>query len=193
MHNPLQVIYDINATGNPFDPSIYELPLPPPPAPTAAPFTNFDAPLNPGLNPPTFLNRFAAFFQQRSTNPPPPIDPNDVFGDSMTIPIPRHTTRLYFINVNGLNLQKNSAKFRDLCEEMHRSDVHLFAAAEINLDTQKFAVRQALQDTARKTFPHHCIQTSSSTIPADKFYKPGGTMIMAQGDLVGRSPSEVAI
>jgi hypothetical protein len=98
----------------------------------------------------------------------------------MMIPITPHNTRLYFINLNGLNLQNNAAKFCDLCEELYKSDVHLFVAAELNLDTQKFAIQKALQDTARKT------QTSTSTISAEKFYKPGGTMIMAQGDLVGR-------
>jgi hypothetical protein len=54
------------------------------------------------------------------------------------------------------------------------------------LDTDKFAVHQLLQQTAHRTFPHHVLQTSTSSIPADKFYKPGGTMLLAQGDVVGR-------
>ena len=104
----------------------------------------------------------------------------------MQVPIAPHTTHLYFINLNGINLDKHAIQFRDLCEEIKRSDIHLFAAAEHNLDSNKFAIRQALQNTARQAFPHHCLQTSTSSIPADKFYKPGGTLLMAQGAIVGR-------
>jgi hypothetical protein len=111
---------------------------------------------------------------------------NEVFGNDMHIPISPDLTRLYFINLNGLSLKDKSVKFRELCEEIQASDIHLFAAAEHNLDTNKFAVRKCLQDTARKTFKQHSLQLATSSIPAEKFYKPGGTMIMAQGDIVGR-------
>jgi hypothetical protein len=104
----------------------------------------------------------------------------------MPIPSPPNTTRLYFINLNGLNLEKKAVKFRDLCEELRKADLHLFSAAKHNLDTNKFAVQQNLQNIARKSFPHQCIQTATSSTLANKFYKPGGTLIMAQGDLVGR-------
>jgi hypothetical protein len=112
------------------------------------------------------------------------MEANNVFGDQMQIPIGNNTTRMYFINLNGLNLQED--KFRSLCKAMNKADVHLFAAAEHNLDTNKFIVRQSLQNIARKTFKHHSIQTATSSILSDKFYKPGGTMIMVQGNLVGR-------
>lgn len=173
MHEPTQVIYDINGPGNPFHPSIYEIPTP---LPLAIP-----TPI------PTRLHQLANFFRPRPIIPAViPVKTNEVFGDAMQLPISENTTRLYFINLNGLNLQNQSVKFRELCEELHQSDVHLFAAAEHNLDTNKFAVRKSLQDTARKTFKHHCIQTATSSTVAEKFYKPGGTMIMAQGDVVGR-------
>lgn len=66
------------------------------------------------------------------------------------------------------------------------SDIQLFAGAEHNLDTNKFAVRQSLQNIARQSFTHHSLQTATSSTKADRFYKPGGTLILAQGDMVGR-------
>ena len=93
---------------------------------------------------------------------------------------------MYFININGINLEKQAVHFRDLCTKIKKAGIHLLALAEHNLDTNKFAIRQLLQQTAQKGFPHHVMQTSTSTIPADKFYKPGGTMLLAQGDVVGR-------
>jgi hypothetical protein len=64
--------------------------------------------------------------------------------------------------------------------------LHLLEAVEHNLDTNKFVVHGSLQDITNKSFQHHCIQTVTSSTTANKFYKPGGTMLMAQGDLVGR-------
>jgi hypothetical protein len=39
---------------------------------------------------------------------------------------------------------------------------------------------------AKQTFTHCLLQTATSSIPAEKFYKPGGTMLLAQGNVVGR-------
>jgi hypothetical protein len=93
---------------------------------------------------------------------------------------------LYFINLNGINLSKNGVQFKDICAEIQQANINIFAAAEHNLDTNKFDVRQILQRTAQQALPHHFLQTATSSIPADKFYKPGGTLILAQGDIVGR-------
>jgi hypothetical protein len=150
MHEPMQVIYDVNTSGNPFNPSIYELPVPPT---TGHHESAVNAAAANGNLPSTMFHNFAAYFHNRSTPIAlPPINTNDVCGDPMMVPILPHTTRLYFIKLNGLNLQNNLVQFCDLCKELHKSDVHLFAAAELNLDTQKYAVHKALQGTARKTF-----------------------------------------
>jgi hypothetical protein len=184
MPESVQVIYDINGPGNPFHHSIHE------PTHTAlnrlAGLPMHDASLPTSAQPPlSILNSISAFFRPNSRQQPIPIRPNDTFGDKMT-QITENTTRLYFINMNGITLEKHSVKFRDICEELRAADVHLFAAAEHNLDTNKFLIRQKLQDIARKSFEHFALQTATSSIPADKFYKPGGTLILAQGDVVGR-------
>jgi hypothetical protein len=185
-------IFDINHHGNsnPSCESIFHLPNQtlndfagiPPQAPIP------ETPLNLAPSAPTHvLRRLTHFFRPRNIVQPSIVTPktNEVFGDTMTIPLQAHSTRLYFINLNGINLEKKASKFRDLCEEIRTSNIQLFAAAEHNLDTNKFAVRQSLQNIARQSFTHHCLQTATSSTRADKFYKPGGTMLLAQGDLVG--------
>jgi hypothetical protein len=175
MLEPLQVLYNVNGIGNPFHPSVYEFPPP----------NTMEITHHPSRPPVPILQQVADLFRSRNAVPvPTPMKTSKAFGNVM-LPLSPDTTRLYFINLNGLNLQNNSVKFRELCEELHKSEVHLFAAAEHNLDTHKFAVRQCLQYTARKGFQHHCIQTATSSTLATKFYKSGGTMIMAQGDIVG--------
>jgi hypothetical protein len=110
---------------------------------------------------------------------------NQSYGDDMLLPRKHNTTLLYFINLNAINLDKKAAMFCDLCKESCQADIDVFAAAEHNLDSNKFVVCQILQTPARKSFHHHCLQTVTSSILVDKFYKPGGTMLLAQGDIVG--------
>jgi hypothetical protein len=151
MSESVQLIFDINATGNPFTSPLFEchhthlnnfagLPqeeehpthTPPTRPPEQAPT-------------PTLLNRFSNFFCPhfcpRSTAPadPIPMQANHTFGDKMMIPIETATTQLYFINLNGINLDKKEIKFRDL-----------FTAAEHNLDKSKFGVRQSLQTISQQ-------------------------------------------
>jgi hypothetical protein len=179
MHESLQGLYDVNTQGK---------------SHSTPPSRNYSAglPLDPfqahAPRQAPFLHTLSSLFQPRSIlrQQDAPIKSNDIFGDPISIPIASDITRMYFININGINLQKQAIQFRDLCTEIKHADIHLLAVAEHNLDTNKFAVRQLLQQTAHKAFPHHVIQTSTSTIPADKFYKPGGTMLLAQGDIVGR-------
>jgi hypothetical protein len=171
MPESVQVVYDVNSTGHPFHLSIYEYPNT-----LLDQFSNLPAkPDEPSLNTGepqlTLLNQFSAFFRPCTWQTPPHLQLNDIFEDTMQSPAPANTTRLYFINLNGLNLKKEAVKFWDLCEELRKADVHLFAAAEHNLDTNEFSVRQSLQQTARQLFQHHCIQTATSSTLANKFYK----------------------
>ena len=185
MHDT-QCIFDINTAGDPFNASLFDPPNPAVPFVATPSLPTAPTPPTP-LAAPTLLTTISNFFRPHSPlTEPIPLKSNTSFGDHMVIPAVPNTTRLYFINLNGLNLQKKSVKFRDLCEELRKSDIDLFAAAEHNLDTNKFAVRQSLQDIARRSFTHHCIQTATSGILAEKYYKPGGTLLLAQGDLVGR-------
>jgi hypothetical protein len=152
--NSFQAIYDVNSAGNPFHKSIYEHQhywlntLAGLPQVDGIQHTN-TIPAVTETQEPALLRRFANFFRPNSITRLPGLlftHNNDTFGNTMPIPAPANTTRLYFINLNGLNLQKNAVKFCDLCEELRTSNVNLFAATEHNLDTNKFAVRASLQD-----------------------------------------------
>jgi hypothetical protein len=179
-------VYDVNSTGISSQPHtdinyVAGLPNDPLLTPAANPPT-------PPSNATTNLQNIASFFRPRSIlrEKEAPIKLNNIFGDSMKTPIVPNRTRIYFINLNGINLTKGGIKFRDLCSEVQKADIHILAASEHNLDTNKFVVRQLLQQMAKQTFEHHLLQTATSSIPADKFYKPGGTLLLAQGDVVGR-------
>jgi hypothetical protein len=182
MHNYTDLLYDVNANAPPNDIN-YFAGLPHDPLQISVPS---HVPIPAAAS---NLQNISAFFKPRSILQPndiPVIKSNDIFGDAMNTPISPNRTRLYFINLNGINLTKGAVKFRDLCSEIKQADIDILAASEHNLDTNKFVVRQLLQQMATQSFDHHTIQTATSSIPADKFYKPGGTMLLAQGNVVGR-------
>jgi hypothetical protein len=88
---------------------------------------------------PTLLTNFSVIILPHKQQTSTPMQLNEVFADTMQTPVATETKRSCFIKLNRLNMQKKAVNFRDLCEELRKADVHLFAAAEHNLDTKKFA------------------------------------------------------
>jgi hypothetical protein len=108
MRNPPGHIYDVNSTAsNHQHPITYFAGLPNDPLQTYAPDTT------PAIDTIPNLQHISNFFLPRSilrTQDPIP-KANDIFGDAMTTPITPNRTRLYFINLNGINLTKGAVKF----------------------------------------------------------------------------------
>ena len=57
---------------------------------------------------------------------------------------------------------------------------------EINLDTTKHKITSDLHSIARNIFEHQKMNIASSPVPAANDYKPGGTLIVTQGNYSGR-------
>jgi hypothetical protein len=96
------------------------------------------------------------------------------------------TSRLLFGNNNGLQLSDGGEKFSLLCEEANRVHVDHLGLAEPNIDDTWWETNDIIHRTAKRTFHHVCVDTSTSPIRTESRYKPGGTMSMALGNLVGR-------
>jgi exonuclease III len=65
-------------------------------------------------------------------------------------------------------------------------ETDLAGLGEINIDTTQFQVKQKCYDALHKYFQHGKMVLSSSSINTKSEYKPGGTMIVGQDDIVGR-------
>jgi hypothetical protein len=71
-------------------------------------------------------------------------------------------------------------------EEMKRMDVDITCLYEINLDTHKSRVKKLLYENANQIFDYSRLSIASSAIPSDNEFKPGGTLLLSQGNVTGR-------
>ena len=74
-------------------------------------------------------------------------------------------------------------------EEMKRMQVDVTCLYEINLDTTNHGVKSKMHKNSRQIFDHSRLTMSSSTIPSANDFKPGGTLMLAQGHVTGRITS----
>ena len=71
-------------------------------------------------------------------------------------------------------------------EEVKRMGVDVTCLYEINLDTNRPRVRKILYDNTNQIFDHARLCFTSSSIPSENEYKPGGTLMISQGKVKGR-------
>ena len=95
-------------------------------------------------------------------------------------------TRLYSINVNGISLDRQGGTVEDSCRSIKGIQADIFCAQEHNLDTSQFKIRSSIFDTARQHWERHRITMGTTAITVETSYKPGGTLIMTVGSLMGR-------
>lgn len=115
-----------------------------------------------------------------------PSQENKWQGDDLSKDKETHSTRIMFHNVNGLTTMgiKGIDSFAHE-QEMLQVDIQGFS--EHCLDTEKFQVQNSLHETLQRHYPgKYSLQAQSSTEPAVNIYKPGGTGILAIGNIVGR-------
>ena len=112
---------------------------------------------------------------------------NDYVGLPITEEKGENVYRLQCGNANGLSLDANGGEFGEYCDEVNRFQSDTFGVTELNLDTTKHHIKNQLHDTSRKCFINKCqIVYSSSTIPSENNFKPGGTLTATVGNMAGR-------
>jgi exonuclease III len=108
--------------------------------------------------------------------------PNLFVGDELDPNKQQGLTRIYFQNLNGLKWDRDGGMWPMICQAMSGIHADIIGFAETNQDTTKYEVRHKLETIARKYFDHKKLIYGTSTRPARKTYKPGGTMMMTVMD-----------
>eukprot|EP00957_Ditylum_brightwellii_P146247 11135651-Ditylum_brightwellii.AAC.1 len=75
--------------------------------------------------------------------------------------------RVCITNPNSISMQNHEEQFQELCDNASLHEIDYLGCPEIKLDTTQQEI-------------------SSSPMPAKYFYKPGGTMCLAQGNINSR-------
>ena len=107
-------------------------------------------------------------------------------GDDLSTTKSVGSTRLMFHNVNGITLHGNEGLAMFINEQI-TMEVDIQGISEHCLDTTKFQVLQTAQDIVTQTYRGPSITTlNSSQEPAVHQYKPGGTGLLALGEIASR-------
>ena len=109
---------------------------------------------------------------------------NITWGDILTSKA-ENITRIYALNVNGLTLDNRGGQFDSLCSLAPETQTDIFCCQENNIDTTNTRVKTILHKTMRNHWQCSRSTYGSSTIPFQRFYKPGGTMMMTMNNLSG--------
>ena len=115
---------------------------------------------------------------------------NAAWGDELKEKQP-DTTRIYVINLNGLQLDARGGKFDTVCRVLKEVQADVFCGQEHNVDVTQSPLRTIIFDTARQHWERHRVAIGTTPIPFKTPFKPGGTMIMTTGSLTGRLKKQV--
>jgi len=117
--------------------------------------------------------------------PPERIRNNDPVGDVLTKK-KEDVFRVYFQNVNGLKLDSMGGDFSEACYVAAEVQADVLGIAESNIDFTKFHVRTTCYDAIKKILSRSKLTVSDTPIQTKGTYKPGGTMLLSQGSILGR-------
>jgi len=117
-----------------------------------------------------------------------PITEEDTVGDFLPPSKPPNTTRVYFINVNGISYGATGGDFATIGKTAADHGIDILGIAETHLDTTRFPVREVLRKAALHNIDtkHVKLVTASSNRQYNSYKKPGGTLLMTQGHTTGR-------
>lgn len=117
----------------------------------------------------------------------PNITTNTTIGNPMKQNKESGTTRVYFINVNGIQFGAEGGDMNDICRQMQESNIDVIGAAEIHLDTTLPHVNTTMNRCVRKVLGRQSkLLMSSSRRSYGTPHKPGGTLLLSQGSILGR-------
>jgi exonuclease III len=114
---------------------------------------------------------------------------NQSAGATLRLPKPDNTTRFLHDNINGINPTiNNGIRVKDFYENLIHTETDIRSACELNTDTQQFSIKNTFHQQAKSVFGNgrYGITLASSLVKSQTYYKPGGTALIAQGNIRGR-------
>jgi hypothetical protein len=102
----------------------------------------------------------------------------------------RHTFRMYAQNVNGLPLDRRGGQYDTLCKVIKEAQADVFLGQEHNLDSSQYQVKSILHDTSKQHWQRYRLNIATTPISFTSMYKPGGTFMLAAGNVTGRIISQ---
>jgi hypothetical protein len=111
-----------------------------------------------------------------------PVDVDSFHVDTLSTQQPDNCTR--FLTKHIHHVSTNAT------DDQQRLAIKYFGITEHKLDTHQYKVRRSFIDSACQAFNQYKLEIRSSKLQIVSTYKPGGTVIIAQGDATGRVISQ---
>jgi hypothetical protein len=108
------------------------------------------------------------------------------WGGPTSTPLPNNTTRMYYQNINGVGTRNLSNGFVNMYTHMKTTESAICCYTETNPDWTQYWIKQINEDHGRKVFHNAIFGYSCHNTPSKNAYKPGGTMMVATGQLASR-------
>jgi hypothetical protein len=100
---------------------------------------------------------------------------------------PHNVTRVYSQNVNGIKLDEDGGRFKEICMIHQEVQADILCIQEHNLDTTEYKVTKIVRETAHRHWQRVRTTIASTPIQFSGTWKPGGTAIMSTGSITGRT------
>ena len=113
------------------------------------------------------------------------LRPNETIGSPL-ITKSKNTLRLFFQNVNSIDLDKSGGDFHTICNDIQLTETDILMLAEPNICHRHGNVQDILHRTAARELQHSLILLSSSKLKYRSYKKPGGTLMVTHGKTRGR-------
>jgi hypothetical protein len=104
----------------------------------------------------------------------------------MIIPKPPNTTRLASQNHHHITVSTIENQVIQICRDQRKQESDVHAIQEHKLDHHKYAVRATFLKASKQIHRKQRVEIGSSALKTITTYTPGGTALLAQGDLTGR-------
>jgi hypothetical protein len=92
-------------------------------------------------------------------------------------------------NIHHISSDHTANETTGLCGDQLDMHIDIQGITEHKQDTHQFTIRQTFDKSARNVFDKHVIELGSSQLRTVTSHKPGGTGLIAQGNIVGRITS----
>lgn len=144
--------------------------------PTAVPLTVVDQFKNLFNYHHSYRNRYHQSERQESQLSTINLSNNLPWGDDLSLSKSPHTFRLYYQNINGIKLDESGGDLDSICSTIKELGCDLYGFSETKLDVSKYSVKKIMSASFKTYFRHHRYAASTSAVPFEGYYKPGGTM-----------------
>jgi exonuclease III len=126
----------------------------------------------------------------RGNSPPPSsstvVSVDKWVGDEFPPHRESGSTRVYFVNANGIWYGTKGGKMNEVCARVLEGNIDIIGIAETKLDTNMACVIHTCHQSVQRHFDNSKLIMASSTRSYGSTYKVGGTLQLSRGSITGR-------